>query len=96
MENQLLEKLSGIESLVTRFTIKEVLSFNEACELLNLSSSYLYKLTHKQQIPHYKPNGKKLYFKRSELEAWLLKNRVKPLEEIEQDAINYVTKKKGV
>ena len=75
---------------------KEILNFNDACQFLDYSKSYLYKLTHSRQIIHYKPNGKKLYFKRIDLEAWLLRNRVKTADEIEQEAIDYVVKKGGV
>ncbi len=74
---------------------KEIYNFNEACTFLNYSKSYLYKLTHTRRIPHYKPNGKMLYFKRADLEAWLLRNRVKTADEIEQEAINYTMKKKA-
>ena len=74
---------------------KEILNFNEACTFLNYSRSYLYKLTHSRQIAHYKPNGKMIYFTRSELETWLLRNRVKPISEIEQNAIDYVVNNKG-
>ena len=94
MENIILEKLSKIESLYLQQP-EQILSFNETCSFLGYSKSYLYKLTHSRQIPHYKPNGKKLYFKRSDLEAWLLRNRVKTADEIEQEAIDYVVKKKG-
>ncbi len=73
---------------------KEIFNFNDACTFLNYSKSYLYKLTHSRQIIHYKPNGKMLYFKRSDLEEWLLRNRVKTSDEIEQEAINYTMKKK--
>lgn len=69
---------------------KEIYNFNDACIFLDYSKSYLYKLTHSRQIRHYKPNGKKLYFKRSDLEDWLLRNRVKTADEIEQEAIDYV------
>ncbi|OQY74448.1 MAG: DNA-binding protein [Ignavibacteriales bacterium UTCHB2] len=96
MDTQIIEKLDKIESLFNQSIQKEVLNFSEATEFLNLSASYLYKLTSTQQIPHYKPNGKKVYFKRSELEAWLLKNRVKSIDELEQKAIDYVvSNKKG-
>ena len=73
---------------------KEIFNFNDACEFLDYSKSYLYKLTYSRQIEHYKPNGKKLYFKRTDLEAWLLRNRIKTASEIEQEAINYTLKKK--
>jgi excisionase family DNA binding protein len=48
-----------------------------------LSVSYLYKLTSTQQIPHFKPRGKIIYFDRSELDEWLRQNRVKTTAEIE-------------
>ena len=44
------------------FHTKNVLSFEEASRFLNLSKSYLYKLTSGNLIPHYKPQGKMLYF----------------------------------
>jgi len=94
MQEQILEKLSKIESLYLQQP-EQILSFNETCSFLGYSKSYLYKLTHSRQIIHYKPNGKKLYFKRSDLEAWLLRNRVKTAAEIEQEAIDYVVKKGG-
>jgi excisionase family DNA binding protein len=94
-QDSILEKLSQIQNQLSENTDKP-LPLQEASKYLNISKSYLYKLTCKQQIPHYKPNGKKIYFKRTELEEWLLKRRVKPVDEIEQEAIDYVTKKKGV
>ena len=51
------------------FLSKNVLSFDEASKFLNLSKSYLYKLTSGNLIPHYKPQGKMLYFEKAELEA---------------------------
>ena len=74
---------------------KEIYNFNDACQFLDYSKSYLYKLTHSRQITHFKPNGKKLYFKRSDLEAYLLRNRVRTADEIEQEAIDYTMKKKA-
>jgi len=67
------------------------LNFKEACEYLNISSSYLYKLTHKNLIPFFKPNGKKIYFLKSDLRTWLLRNRQSTADEIEQEAVDFVT-----
>ena len=75
---------------------KEIFNFNDACTFLNYSKSYLYKLTHSRQLIHYKPNGKMIYFKKSDLEAWLLRNRIKTADEIELEAIDFVVKKGGV
>lgn len=72
---------------------KEVLTFNEAAIYLEVSHSHLYKMTSSGAIPSYKPNGKKLYFNRRELDNWLLSNRHSSQEEIEQQAANYLIKK---
>lgn len=69
---------------------KEVLNFSEACDYLELSQSHLYKLTSTGSVPHYKPNGKKIYFKRSELDDWLLRNRNTTSEEIDKMASDYI------
>ena len=73
--------------------LKEVLTFKEACIHLDLSSSHLYKLTSKKKIPHYCPQGGRLYFKRSELDEWLLRNRISTQDEIEKQAANYLIQK---
>lgn len=65
---------------------KEILCFSEACSFLDYSKSYLYKLTHLRVIPHYKPNGKKLYFKKVDLENYLLRNRIKTDSELQKEA----------
>jgi len=68
---------------------KQTLSIDEAAMYSSLSVSYLYKLTSTQQIPHFKPRGKIIYFDRSELDEWLRQNRVKTTSEIEANAANY-------
>lgn len=69
---------------------KSVLTLDDAALLTGLSKSYLYRLTCTHQIPHYKPNGKQLYFDRAELEAWMKQNRVATTKETEQQAIAYI------
>ena len=95
MDTNILEKLERIEKLLeTQQALqKQVLNLNDACIYLELSQSHLYKLTSNGSIPHYKPNGKKLYFKREELDTWLLRNRSNSIDETEQEAANYLIKK---
>ncbi len=95
MDTNILEKLERIEKLLEtqQAMQKQVLNFNDACIYLELSQSHLYKLTSTGSIPHYKPNGKKLYFNRQELDNWLLRNRSNSIDEIEQEAANYLIKK---
>ena len=77
MEKDLELRVSELEKML--FLSKNVLSFDEASRFLNLSKSYLYKLTSGNLIPHYKPQGKMLYFEKAELEAWLRQNPVKKI-----------------
>lgn len=88
----ILERLSQIEQKIDEQALlqKSVLNFNEACRYLEISPSHLYKLTSTRQIPHFCPQGKKLYFNRQELEDWLQRNRQSTTEEIDKEATDYV------
>lgn len=71
---------------------KEVLTSDEAARYMGIKKSYLYKLTMRQEIPHYKPLGKMCYFNRVELEQWLQSNRVATADELSQKAQAYCMK----
>jgi excisionase family DNA binding protein len=43
------------------------LGIKDAMELTGYTRSYLYKLIHFEKIPCHKPNGGKVFFKKSEL-----------------------------
>ncbi|NPD86440.1 helix-turn-helix domain-containing protein [Lentimicrobium sp. L6] len=92
--DEIIKRLERLERLIESQSIntKEVLNFNETCKYLELSQSHLYKLTSSGAVPHYKPNGKKIYFNRQELDTWLLRNRASSKEEIEQEAADYLVK----
>ncbi len=98
MDTNIIEKLNSIEKLIVEQQTmqKQVLNFNETCKYLELSQSHLYKLTSTGAIPHYKPNGKKIYFNRPELDQWLLRNKIESQDEIEQQAANYLINAKTV
>jgi len=63
------------------------LSFKEACAYLGFAPSYLYKLTYRKVIPHYKPTGKMLFFSKCELDEWIFdkRNERSEKQEVEQD-----------
>lgn len=90
-----LKKVADLITANTIFCTKEVLTSDEAARYMSVSKSYLYKLTMRQQIPHFKPMGKMCYFDRQELEQWLQSNRVATATEIEQQAQAYCMKKGG-
>ena len=89
MQKQILERLDRIESLLAEQQEKP-LTLLEAAAYLDISQSYLYKLTSTQQIPHFKPRGKRVYFLKADLDSYLLQNRVKPVDEIEMEAATRV------
>lgn len=86
-QETILEKLSNLEQILQQD--EKPFTFNEACKYLDVSKSHLYKLTHWGKITNFKPNGKKLYFKKSDLNKWLFRNQRLSSMELEQKAIDY-------
>lgn len=85
------------EAIAERLAVyhKDFLTTREAATYLNMSVSYLYKLTMDRGIPYSKPLGKVCYFERADLDNWLRKNRVATKEEIQQQAHDYCARKGG-
>ena len=77
----------------TASNTKEVMTTEEVAEYMGVSKGTIYKLTMTRQVPYYKPTDRMCYFKRSELEAWLLSNRISTDEELEQKALAYCMRK---
>lgn len=103
MENPfelILDKLNNLENLLKTLmqndngtvTITEVLNLNQAAEYVSLSKSAIYKKTSERNIPHFK-KGKKLYFKKSELDLWLTSMKISTKDEIDQAATDYLIRK---
>lgn len=87
------DKLDRIEQL-TMISSKTVLGLSEAALFTGYSESHLYNLTSRKGIPHYKKN-RKLFFKKSELEEWMLERQVKTDREITSKAATYVSTHKN-
>jgi len=85
-----LEKIAEQLNRVERNTLlaaKNVLTFDDVVLLTGMSKSHLYKLTSTRQIPFYKPNGKNVFFDRSEVENWLRQNRATTEQEAQSMAV---------
>ena len=93
--NIILNKLTAIESLLEATSQTKPLTLKEAAKFLDLSRSHLYKLTSERKIPHFKPNGKKIYFDKSKLVQWLMRKPKRTLEETEEKAASYIVSGKG-
>lgn len=95
MEKDTINEIADVVAARTIFATKEVLTSDEAARYMGVSKSYLYKLTMRREIPHFKPLGKMCYFNRHELEDWLQTNRVATASEISDEAQRYCQKKGG-
>lgn len=81
-------KLDHIAEL-TLIGAKTVLNIDEAALFTGLSVGHIYRLTSGKKIPHFKKQ-RKLYFKKAELEAWMLDNKILTDDEIQGKASTYV------
>ncbi|MBN2011944.1 helix-turn-helix domain-containing protein [candidate division KSB1 bacterium] len=79
-----------LENLLRERIVPEILTLPEAAKYLSLSKSTIYKMTHYRKIPFSKPQGKKIYFSRTELDKWMLSNPVKTQADIDQEAENFI------
>ena len=75
-----------IEAASMMMAIKPIMTLDEACNYAGLSKSAMYKLTHERKVPFSKPNGKCIYFSRTDLDAWMMGNRVATVQEIADEA----------
>lgn len=71
---------------------KEILSFKEAVVYLHISPSALYKLNHAHKIPYFKPNNKLVYYRKFDLDCFMLSNYQATSVEIENGIIDNLKK----
>ena len=84
MRTELQTELQEIKQLLL-LNNKTVLTPDEVSLMYGLSKDYLYHLTSERVIPFHKPNGKKIFFDKEEVENWLLQNRQDTVEETQQN-----------
>ena len=86
MQNILNAELTEIKHLLL-MNSKNVLTSTEVSMMYGINPDYLYHLTSDKLIPYYKPNGKKIYFLKEEIETWLLRNRQDTVDEMQQQVV---------
>ena len=84
---KLMTQLARLERLLVIGT-KEVLNTEDLSIMTGMSKDHIRHLVCDRAIPYYKPNGR-LYFKKSEIEEWLLQNRVPSQSEIDSQAATF-------
>ena len=83
--NEVVEIIRNVVKEEVTSKQKKILTAPEAAFYLNLELSYLYKLTSTGVLPFGRPNGKKMYFDREDLDAWAMSN--KSLSKMEKEAL---------
>ena len=71
---ELQKRMEAVEDILDN--AKEVLTVEEASRFMDIARSSLYKMTSDRSIPFYRPNGKMIYFEKSDILAWIRQNRV--------------------
>lgn len=97
MENEIFQKLQMLGENIEqqKLLTKEILNLQEASNYLSLSKSALYKKTSLNVIPFFKPNGKIIYFKRADLDEYMLTKRQPTVFEIKERASNFKINSRG-
>lgn len=96
MEATAIQEINGKLDRIERLTLiaaKPILDIQEAVLFTGFSLGHLYRLTSNKEIPHYKKD-RKLYFKKSELEEWMLETRVLTNDEIDAQAAKHIITKR--
>jgi len=91
LEATLLRALSKMNLSNSLVEESEILTIQEAADLLKLAKQTLYQLCNKRAVPYYKKN-KRLYFKRSELLDWIDEGKQQTQSELDAETINYLRK----
>lgn len=100
MVGELIEKIDRLENSLQEHKLRDaaqptdkLLSVKEAADFLNLAVPTVYSMVSKGDLPHMK-RSKRLYFDRDELMAYLKEGRQQTNEEIEENALDCLTKKR--
>lgn len=89
----LLQKLYAVNNVTeTRVAISPIMTIKQVSAYLDLSLSALYKMTSTKEIPHAK-RGKRLYFDKKDIDAWVLENKITTSSDIEKMATEYIQRK---
>lgn len=96
--NNIQNEIKEIRSLLLAQNLqqKEIMTVEDATAYLQLSKSRIYKLTSNKEIPHYVPGGKKIYFRKSELDSWVFQNKVLLDCDLENETSLYLSRDKKI
>ncbi|WP_394772329.1 helix-turn-helix domain-containing protein [Mucilaginibacter sp.] len=66
--------------------MKEYLSTDEVSKYLDVSKAYVYKLSFLNELPKYCPTGKRIWFKKTDIDEFINKGRIASNDELQAEA----------
>ncbi len=82
--DELLSHLERVEKIA--YAAKDFLNIDEVAAYLQVSKSFVYKLTSSRELTVYKPSGKNIFILRDDLNEWIRRYPLFSNEEIEKRA----------
>lgn len=80
---QTAERLDRIEAGL--LAQKNIFTFKEMCRYRGISESHGYKETSARKIAYSKPDGKIMYFRREDVEAYMMQNPIKTATQLQKE-----------
>ena len=74
-EQEAIEEAARIEAAKPKPPIRDVYDAKDAAEYLRVTKSSIYQLVFHRKLATYRPSGKKLYFRKSDLDAYVFRNK---------------------
>ncbi|MDR0556699.1 MAG: helix-turn-helix domain-containing protein [Treponema sp.] len=68
-------KAAALFVVAPSYYFKKILTVNEAADYLGIAHDSVYQYVYKKQLPCYKPSKGQLYFKKSELDEFMLRHK---------------------
>ncbi len=69
------DELKQVKSMLSSH--KVMLTIDDCAAYTGFNRSSLYKLTYSKSIPFYKPTRGRIFFKKTEIDAWLIEEKGK-------------------
>ncbi|MBW8522156.1 helix-turn-helix domain-containing protein [Chryseobacterium chendengshani] len=88
--------MTDITDMINLEFLRNIMTVKQLSLYTGLSEKHIYKLIFNRKIPHYKPGGKVIYFKKEDVDDYLFKNRISSNDEIETEASKFLLKKKNL
>ena len=89
IENQLSELLKMAKALTLKEATEEIMTVEQLSDYLTIARQTIYGKCGAKEIPHIK-TGKRLYFKKSDIDKWLDSGKRQTATELHQQAEEWI------